>query len=242
MKKIYTIGIMAAICGIAQATTVTLYQGSYSYSVGGEFTAVSSDFSSATLISDGYVAGKTEGTVGGVSGGFQTFCLETGVYFNPGTPYYYSLGHTTQPLSGGGTGSNLPLSAGAAYLYYEFATGQLAGYDYVNTSTRLADAGLLQAAIWYLQGGQIESGYPNLSTDPFLALANANANLTYLNAVDVLELWSNSNDTGAVQNQLVLTGTRPTPNPPRVPDGGMTVILLGGALASLQALRRKLVA
>jgi hypothetical protein len=236
MKKICIIGIMAAICGIAQATTITLYQGSYSYSVGGEFTAIASP----SLLGNGYVP-STEVTVNGQTG-FQTFCLETGVYLNPGTQYYYTLGTTTQPLSGGGAGSDLPLSAGAAYLYYEFATGQLAGYNYANSGPGLSrkdDAGLLQAAIWYLQGGQTKSGYPDWSTDPFYTLALANANSSYLSYVDVLQLWSNSNDTGAVQNQLVLTGTRPPPSP--VPDGGMTVVLLGSALVGLQTLRRKLV-
>ena len=220
---------------VAMANTVTLYSGSYTYSVGGEITAITSP----SLLGNGYVS-STEQAVSGHGTGFQTFCLETGVTFNYGTTYYYTLGQTTQPTSGGGSGSGLALTQGAAYLYYEFATGQLAGYNYANSGSglsRLNDAALLQAAIWYLQGGQTHSGFvtPTTSNDPFYALALANANSSYLNYVDVLQLWSNSNDTGAVQNQLVLTGTRP------VPDGGTTVVLLGGALAGLQALRRKLV-
>ena len=254
MKLIYAavLTVMAASLpmagNVAKANTVTLYQGSYSFSVGGEFTAVSSDYSSATLISDGYVAGVTEGTVGGVSGGFQTFCIETGVDFSPGTPYSYSLGQTSQPLTGGGTGSDQALSAGAAYLYYEFATGNLAGYNYANSGTgssRKADAGLLQAAIWYLQGLQTYGGYdtPTTSNDPFYALALNNANSSYTNFVDVLQMWTTMDNngaySGAAQNQLVLTSTHPNPNP-SVPDGGMTVVLLGGALVGLQTLRRKL--
>lgn len=216
---------------VAKADTVTLSQGSYSYSVGGEFTAVTS----ANFLGNGYVS-STE-----VNSGFQTFCIETGVDFSPGTQYYYSLGQTAQPLSSGGSGSGLNLTAGAAYLYYEFATGQLVGYDYINPSARLADAGLLQAAIWYLQGGQTYGGYvnPSISDDPFYDLAIANANSSYLSYVDVLEMWVDSGDTVAAQNQLVLTGTGPTPSP-SVPDGGMTIVLLGGALVGLQTLRRKL--
>jgi hypothetical protein len=228
---------------VAMANTVTLYQGSYSYSVGGEFTAIASP----DLLGNGYVL-STEQAVSGHGTGFQTFCLETGVTFSPGTQYYYTLGTTTQPLSGGGAGSGLNLTAGAAYLYYEFATGQLAGYNYANSGpglSRLDDAGLLQAAIWYLQGNQTYGGYvtPTISNDPFYALALANANSSYLSYVDVLQMWTTDNNgvySGPAQNQLVLTGTRPPPSP--VPDGGMTIVLLGGALAGLQALRRKLVA
>ena len=219
---------------VAKANTVTLYQGSYSYSVGGEFTAVTS----TSFLGNGYVS-STE-----VNSGFQTFCIETGVDFSPGTQYYYTLGQTAQPLSGGGTGSDLPLTAGTAYLYYEFATGNLTGYNYANSVSRLADAGLLQAAIWYLQGDQTCGGYvtPTTSNNSFYALALNNANSSYTNSVDVLQMWTTDNNgaySGAAQNQLVLNGTQPNPNP-SVLDGGMTVVLLGGALVGLQTLRRKL--
>jgi hypothetical protein len=241
MKKLYLaifaiVTISMPVAVVATPNTVTLYQGSYSYDVGGEFTAVTS----SSFLGNGYVAGETEETANGATG-FQTFCIETTVDFNPGHSYYYSL-------SSNDSNGNA-LSLGAAYLYYEFATGNLTGYNYLNNNismsnpSRLNDAGLLQAAIWWFQGNQTYSGYygssghPSISSDPYYTLA-VNALGGYNNAisanngfysVDVLQMWANSNDTGAAQNQLVL-----------VPDGGVTAMLLGSALAGLGMLRRKL--
>jgi hypothetical protein len=228
---------------VAMANTVTLYQGNYSYSVGGEFTAVTSQ----NFLGDGYVS-STEQVAGGQTG-FQTFCIETGVDFTPGTPYTYTLGNSTAPDSGA-AGSGLNLSVGTAYLYYEFATGNLTGYNYANTGlglSRNSDAGLLQAAIWALQGGQTYSGYavPTISNNSYYAAALAYCNSLGISAtsvydgssVDILQLWVNSNDTDPAQNQLVLTG-----NGWSVPDGGMTVMLLGVAIIVMflfQSLYRK---
>ena len=212
---------------------------------GGEFTAVTmsgpsylSYYNSAATHADGSYTG------------FETFCVETGVEFTPGSTYYYTLGLVTQPLSGGGSGSDKALTLGAAWLYYEFATGNLANFNYGYGSARKADDNLLQAAIWALQGGQTYSGYPSLSSTEannkfFLAAlsavgGSANAEAAYSGTtVQVLQLWANSNDTGAVQNQLVLTGTTP-PVPHPLPDGGTTLLFLGSALAGLRALRCKL--
>jgi hypothetical protein len=171
-------------------------------------------------------------------GGFQTFCLETGVEFSPGTQYYYTLGNVTQPNPGNSQqGSGLALSQGAAYLYYQFGKDLLGDFDYTPGAGRMADDNLLQAAIWYLQGGQTYGSYPvpTTSNNKFYAdaltefggLTGADSAYTGT-AVKVLQVWINSNDTGAAQNQMVL-----------VPDGGLTVSLLGGALIGLQVLRRK---
>ena len=172
-------------------------------------------------------------------GGFETFCMETGVEFSPGTLYYYSLGNITQPTPGNTQqGSGLALTQGAAYLYYQFGKGLLSGFDYTGAG-RMADDNLLQAAIWALQGGQSYGGYPTpITSNQFYndAIAASGGSLTDAvgaytgSAVKVLQVWTNPDDTGAAQNQLVL-----------VPDGGLTVALLGGALIGLQALRRKLV-
>ena len=47
----------------------------------------------------------------------------------------------------------VPITQGVAYLYSQFAAGTLAGYDYTPGSGRVASAGNLQEAIWYLLGG-----------------------------------------------------------------------------------------
>lgn len=240
---------LSMVATAVKANTVKLYKGSYSYSVGGEFTAITSQ----NFLGNGYVA-ETEETVHGVTG-FQTFCVETGVPFSPGTQYSYELGSSTAS-DGGLAGSGIPLSIGAAFLYYEFATGNLTGYNYGNTDisksnpSRLTDAGLLQAAIWYFQGKQTYPGFdgsknePSITSDPFYILAIDALGGTLADAlaandgtygVEILQLMNGDHP---AQAQLVLTP--PPPPVPRVPDGGTTVMLLGGALAGLQILRRTL--
>jgi len=199
----------------AFANSVVLNQDAYSYGQGGEFSAVTSD---------NFLNNYVSSTI--VNGGFETFCIETTVDFNPGHIYSYTLGSSDATTPG------IPLTKGAAYLYYQFAKGVLSGYNYTDTASRKADAGLLQAAIWYLQGKQIYNADGSLHNDPttdgnlFYAAAitlfgvgatNAN-NGTY--SVEVLQMWDASG--GPAQNQLVL-----------VPDGGMTVALLGMSLAGI---------
>ncbi|HZL13238.1 MAG TPA: hypothetical protein VFC85_03760 [Verrucomicrobiae bacterium] len=208
----------------AFANSIVLTQDAYSYGQGGEFNAVTSQ---------NFLAGYAPSTT--ISGGFETFCIETTVEFTPGTIYSYTLG------SSDATAPGIPLTEGAAYLYYEFAKGVLTGYDYTDTAGRLADAGLLQAALWYLQGGQVYNAdgslHNNPTTDgnPFYALAlsmfdsgatNAN-NGTY--GVEVLQMWG-ANGTPA-QNQLVLTP---------VPDNSMTAMLLGIGLVGMYLVQQKL--
>ncbi len=230
---------------VAQASyvgTVTLQgSGVYPGNGGGEFTAYTSvDYT------DNYDAKALYNN----STGFETFCIETGVEFNFGISYNYSLGSLSQPLSNGGTGSALPLSLGAAWLYYQFGTGNLANYEYAYNTTRQTDDNLLQAAIWTLQGNQLYNAGvygtgATVANNIYYAAAIAalggvvNANSAYTGtSVEILQMWDINNG-NAAQNQLVLTGgTPPTPHP--TPDGGMTVALLGGALVGLGVLRRKL--
>jgi hypothetical protein len=217
---------------VAKANTVTLdtTSGYYPGNGGGEFTAYTSQNFLNNYNSDAIV-----------KGGFETFCVETGVEFYPGTQYYYTLGDTSQPNPGiASAGSGLPLSLGAAYLYYEFATGQLQGFEYAEGASRETDDDLLQAAIWWFQGNQTYGTYNNPGTtdNEFVDLAegvlgSANAfdaaNGEY--PVEILQMWSNPDDTGAVQNQLVL-----------VPDGGLTAGMLGMGLFGMgliQFWRRK---
>ena len=220
---------------------------------GGEFTAYTSDssflanYNSAALVNN-------QGTWNGTSAGFETFCIETGVEFYPGNwggpTYYYSTGPNAQPVSPPhqSSGSGWPLSIGAAYLYYEFGNGALGGFQYAWGAGRQADDNLLQAAIWAFQGNQTYGSYPNGGAGNIyydeavtaLGALSLNPDDAYTGTqVQVLSLWVNSDDTGAAQNQLVLTGgSGPFPHP--TPDGGMTIMLLGGALVGLGAMRRKL--
>jgi hypothetical protein len=233
-------GVLMAATFRAEANSIVLTQNPFSYNIAGEFSAATTD---------DFVANYAPGAV--VGGEFETFCVETEVIFNPGQPYTYVL---SDQDSMGRT-----LSEGAAYLYYEFATGQLAGYNYNSptvrlkgagklqlfprqrlrpdvASSRLDDAGELQAAIWAFQGNQSLPGYPDLATDPFYQLAidtlgadnvNSPANGQY--GVDILQVWD---DLVPGQNQLVYVGV--------IPDAASTGGLLLVAFVGLSLLSRRL--
>jgi hypothetical protein len=214
--KAMAAGVLLASASLAHANSIVLTQNPYSYDVGGEFSAAATG---------DFVANYAATTIMG--GEFDTFCIETTVVFNPGQTYTYTL--SNQDSMG------RALSEGAAFLYYEFAIGQLAGYSYTNPS-RNADAGELQAAIWAFQGNQSYIGYPALATDPFYELAINTLGATGANSpdngrygVEVLQLWDGSN---AAQNQLVyLAG---------VPDSASTSGMLALACAGLVFLTRRL--
>ena len=205
---------------VVRANSVVLTQGNSSYDVGGEFTATTSQ---------SFLNNYVPSTI--VNGGFETFCVETTVNFTPGFSYSYNLSNTDS--------LGRQLTEGAAFLYYEFAKGTLTGYVYNNTAQRQADAGLLQAAIWYLQGKQTYSDgkytTPTINNNSFYALAiNTFGSINATNAnngqygVDVLQMWDGRSP---AQNQLVL-----------VPDAGMTAGLLGMGLVGVllvQSRRRK---
>ena len=62
-------------------------------------------------------------------GTFNSFCLEINEYINPsGRPYYYTLSHGADQRWLGGPSPD-PISLGTAWLFSQFATGTLSGYD-----------------------------------------------------------------------------------------------------------------
>jgi hypothetical protein len=148
------------------------------------------------------------------------------------------------------------LSVGTAWLYAQFATGKLANYDYVDSSSRYLDAGLLQEAIWTLQNNQTWGSYPAGTGNTFYnealsalggynnAIAPATSSDNY--DVDVLNLYLGQTPTAADsdQNQLVYTGgiTPPTPNGPftPIPDSGAPLALLALSLAGLAVFARRM--
>lgn len=241
-----------AVLWAAPNTVATLdaLPGVYPGLGGGEFTA----FTSVNY--NGNYDSRATYTYGGNTG-FETFCIETGVEFVPGNwggpTYYYTLGNISQPIPAQGAGSAIPLSLGTAWLYYQFATGQLNDFNYNHGSGRMADDNLLQAAMWALQGNQSYGSYPvpTASNNKFYkdaldaAGSLGNALSAYSGStVQILQLWKDYDpvtDTysGAAQNQLVITGNGSPIPVPTVPDGGATILLLGAALTGLQVIRRK---
>lgn len=101
----------------------------------------------------------------GVTGTFQTFCLEKNEYLSGYASTYNVVLNNAAVYGGIGGGSPDPLSLGAAYLYHEFQNGTLEGYDY--GAGRLVSANDLQNAIWALEdeGGSISAAYTTLLTN-----------------------------------------------------------------------------
>ena len=171
-------------------------------------------------------------------------------FYNGGTYNYTlslaSIGAGTDAPGTGyaplGSPDSYSLAEGTAWLYANFATGQLPGYDFSNAlGQRQTDAGELQTAIWALQGDQSIAGYPSGTVgNPYYNDATnalgANIDTAATAFTDFgTEIMNLTLDGGNYQNQLIYTG--PPPSPP-VPDGGLTAALLGGALLGLQGLRR----
>ena len=163
-----------------------------------------------------------------VNGGFETFCVEASVTFSPGKSYSFTLSDTDS--------QGRALTEGAAFLYQQFATGALSPlYDYNNAANRKTDAGMLQSALWMLQGNQSGgSSFPNGGTGNIFYNYAVNflggANVLLANNgkydVEVLQMWDAAGATH--QNQLVLN-----PTPTQLPEGGMTLVLLAMGLAGL---------
>ncbi len=207
----------------ARANSIALFTNSYSYGSGGEYGGEFTAHTSPNNFLSNYAP------VAIVNGGFETFCVQPNVYYYPGTTYTYTLSNWDS--------AGKALSLGAAFLYYEFATGTLAGYDYLNNGavSRNTDAGELQVAFWELQGQTVPSAFQSLvSGDPFYTLAltdlggltnalSAN-NGTY--AVDILQLHCANG--APAQNQLVLV----------TPEPGATTTMLAFACGALVLLRR----
>lgn len=220
-------GCLAVLSPTASANSLILDLGPYQSGVGGEFNAYSSTLNPIAM---GY-SPLTMANVGHGMG-FETFCLEYTEEFVPGGTYNYSISQAA--IEGGnGPGGSDPISLGTAWLYLNFAEGLLTGYDFTNaTNHRTSDAGLLQNAIWWLEGEH------NLTYDAgnkfelavvtqFGGQANAMANNNGFYGVGVLNLYYP--DGTLSQDQLVI-----------VPDSGTTAVLLGVGLLGLFLFHRKL--
>lgn len=150
--------------------------------------------------------------VGGTIGTFQTFCVEKNELMHPNATYSVVINSQTE-LSG------VPLSQGAAWLYYQFATGNLAPYDYPN-GTKAAD---LQNSFWWLMGqtAYVDNVFSQLVVNT-LGAPGALAASDGTFPVEVMNLWVPGHEGDgryAAQDQLVLTGFS-------VPDPSSTFLLL----------------
>lgn len=146
------------------------------------------------------------------TGTFQTFCVESQTYLSGEEGHLYSVDINPYAVSGDGNAdATTPgkdyLSIGTAWLYGQFARGQLA-YQYDESTTfRDDDAELLQKAIWALEDEAAYVGtvtaannkYYKAAVDKFAATVRDDANGAF--GVAVMNLWGSTTDS---QDQLVL--------------------------------------
>jgi len=268
MKTIATFGAAAlavlTFASGAYASKITITgNGDYRAGSGGEFNVRAADAGGAAVLAalsagyttvNGTAVGTADGTRmnAGFGGqiGFQTFCIEHNE--NVSLPGTYDVAISDGAIYGGVAGGIDPdglgplpttdkISVGTAYLYSQFATGNLAGYIYANGGTRAASAVKLQEAIWYLED-EISLTLAQITANSFLQAAftahgaigagvgNAAGGAKADNSIyGVKALNLGGASPNQKQDQLIM-----------VPDGGLTATLLGLGMGGLAVLRRKL--
>lgn len=228
MKKIQILSLSLALMGGTTAFasfTATLYDTTYNNSSpAGEFKVV-------TTGAD-FTANYSPQTLFG--GGFATFCIDRYDTMSYGVTYDAVLSSYIVGDSGN------QLSLGSAYLYSQFATGTLAGYDYNTLSGRRASDAWLQKTLWALEG-EYSPGSVFVAGNPFyndlltafgsIAAAQADANGAY--GVWVLQLTDSCGN--QKQSQLVLCPV--VPEPSTVVAG--VLLLLPFGVSALRILRKK---
>jgi len=173
-----------------------------------------------------------------VGSGYETFCLDAAVNIGP-LPANYNATLATSPVS-----------VGTAWLYYQFATGTLAGYAYTSfaptailengnpytVTARAASAYGLQNAIWLLEG-DVAPFIDAAAAAPWLSLVEGATSKTFAQLSE-----PNQNSTFQV-DRVVLTDANGAPVQNMlalVPDGGSAVMLLGMALGGLALVSRRI--
>jgi len=141
------LGIIAAGTAVADysvGTVDVLRVPNYYNGWGGEYTICDTSLSMAA-----YAAVARVPTTSTPS--FQSFCVEQDEFiYPPENDLDASLG-IAAVLGGAGGPDPDPIGPEVAWLYTQFATGKLTGYDYTPGTGRVASAGALQRLIWSLE-------------------------------------------------------------------------------------------
>lgn len=182
---LFTLTSVANPIVIPASPTIVLDQNSYSYGVGGQFTAITS-----------------------ANGTFQTFCVDVAHTFTPGATYYYNISPNIFQ------GSSTLVSLGTAYLFNGFLSGNLPGYNFGGGNSQLASAGLLQDAIWGFEnesdGDSLsyfnsQNPFYNDAVNQFGSVQAASAPANGAYGVEALNLYDGCGN--IYQSQLISTNT-----------------------------------
>jgi len=228
MKKLC---IAIALAGALSAPTlqaamqVNVYQdtGQYSSGSGGEFEAVPNADLSWVMANYSPLAKGGPGN----GAGFQTFCIETSEQFNPGALYNVALSDRAKYNGVPVTGFDV-ISVGTAFLYSQFASGTLSGYNYTYGAGRTAKAAELQNAIWNLEGegGSISAAIATILQGEFGAtstIADWDDDATgWAYGVRAMNLTSASDNT--IQDMLVVV-----PEPTTMIAGALLLLPFGAS-------------
>jgi hypothetical protein len=217
MKKVlFVMLLVAALATPVMAGTVTITAGTIAGgNNGGPFTLT---------VDTGGAIDMAAGT------SFQTFCIEKNEYIQMGWSYAATLSHDAV-IGGVAGGQPDPISVGTGWLFSQFAT--TAGF-----ANNPANATALQEAIWWLEQ-EITSyttgnAYMAQVAVKFGSDVNGQADGGWDYGVQAVNLTRDPcTSNGDGRNCQSLLAYAP------VPDGGTTLMLLGGALVGLGALRRK---
>ena len=261
MLRLSAVAALIGTPAAMMANPVTLTQNSFSYLDAGEFTANNTGvnpstlgYASSTSTSSTFETFCVETAV--------DFTPGTGYYYNQGsttgTGVLGENGQGGMALSEGTAYLYYEFATGA---FASGDNYNYANTGNPNSSTsRVNEAGELQIAIWYFMGElgngnnlsllpsgfTLPKGMSTILSDPFITLAdnalggtadamakNGNGNvasdLDY--GVSIMQLTSDNGNV-ANQNQLILNGNG-APALVTVPDGGMTLAMLGMGLAGL---------
>jgi hypothetical protein len=150
------------------------------------------------------------------NGTFNSFCLEYNEGLSLGAPYYYLLSDSAK-LGGVGGGNPDPISVGTAWLFKEFSSGSLLGYSSASQANQTA----LQNAFWMLEDEIAWAANPYLTTAQGalgLTFAQLKGNAMGAYGVMAVNLYADAQHTQNRQDVLYV---------PNVPDGGITLMLIG---------------
>jgi hypothetical protein len=244
MKRVLAVlllvGTLGATTSFATTISTVAGYGPYQTGSGGEFTFKTSDPIMNAIVANYYSGARNQDLTVADQPNFQTFCVEGKEFVNANTSYDV-LFNDHSVYSGN------YLTKGAALLYSQFASGTLPaipGYNYVGSRSTSAD--LLQRAIWAFMGGQegevltLSNPYENYAASVFGSLALANATATSgFDGVYVLNMFNvgHLGDPNYKAQDMLIWA--PSGDIPNVPDGGLTVILLGMGFAGLGFISRR---